>query len=197
MYSLQITLDDKMTNRRLIQINPETGEEIDGFVAYVAPKKINGFGQRWMAMAQNAIQRVALDPNLTGEDLRVFNFLVGEVDFENLLVVNQAEIARKMGWQRQNIQRSIKRLIVVGVLLEGPKIGINRSYRFNPEFGWKGTAKNHVTALKDERSKRMKAAGISGVIDGGKPHQSEVSEPSVRDDQTLDMFPGLLEEATV
>jgi len=185
-----------MTSRRILQIDPKTGEEIGGFVAYVGPKKINGFGQRWMAMAQNAIQRVALDPSLTGEDLRVFNFLVGEVDFENLLVVNQAEIARKMGWQRQNIQRSIKRLIAVGVLFEGPKIGINRSYRFNPEFGWKGTAKNHVTALKDERSKRMKAAGISGVIEGGKPHQSGASAPFERDDQTADMFPELLDGIT-
>ena len=39
-------------------------------------------------------------------------------------------------------QRSIKRLIALGVILEGPKIGISRSYRLNPEFGWKGSARN-------------------------------------------------------
>ena len=69
--------------------------------------------------------------------------------------------------QRQHIQRSIKPLMNLGVLLEGPKIGISRSYRFNPEFGWKGTARNHMIAIDQERKKRMANAGIKGVVDGG------------------------------
>ena len=52
-------------------------------------------------------------------------------------------------------------------MLEGPKIGISRSYRLNPEFGWKGSARNHVIALDQERKKRMANAGIKGVIEGG------------------------------
>jgi len=147
-------------------------------------------------MAQDPAMLIAQCKDLEGADLRVFLGLVASLDFENLLVLNQAELGRKLNIRRQEIQRSIKRLLTLGVVLEGPRIGVSRSYRFNPEFGWKGTAKNHVTALKDERSKRMKAAGISGVIDGGKPHQGEVSEPSACDDSTLDMFPDLLEEAT-
>ena len=31
--------------------------------------------------------------------------------------------------QRQNVQRSIKRLMELGVILEGVKIGVSRSYR--------------------------------------------------------------------
>jgi len=182
-----------MSNRRMLQFDPETGEEFDGFIAYVAPKKRNGFCQgRFLTMNQDATRILALS-ELGGDDLKVFLYLTSMVDFENLLVVNQADVARAMGKRYQNINRSIKRLVAMAVLLEGPRIGTSRSYRFNPEFGWKGTAKNHVTALKDERSKRMKAAGISGVIDGGKPHQSEVSEPSACDDSTLDMFPEFLE----
>ena len=42
---------------------------------------------------------------------------------------------------RQHVQRSIKRLIQLGIILEGVKIGISRSYRLNPSFGWKGSAK--------------------------------------------------------
>ena len=38
---------------------------------------------------------------------------------------------------RQHVQRSIKRLIQLGIILEGVKIGISRSYRLNPSFGWK------------------------------------------------------------
>ena len=62
------------------------------------------------------------------------------------MVVNQAELAKELGMHRQHVQRSIKRLIALGVILEGPKIGISRSYRLNPEFGWKGSARNHVIA---------------------------------------------------
>ena len=44
---------------------------------------------------------------------------------------------------RQHVQRSIKRLIQLGIILEGVKIGISRLYRLNPAFGWKGLAKGH------------------------------------------------------
>ena len=47
---------------------------------------------------------------------------------------------------RQHVQRSIKRLIQLGIILEGVKIGISRSYRLNPSFGWKGSAKGHREA---------------------------------------------------
>ena len=36
--------------------------------------------------------------------------------------------------------------------LEGPKIGVSRSYRLNPNYGWKGSGKNHKQALKEYQS---------------------------------------------
>ena len=51
--------------------------------------------------------------------------------------------------QRQNVQRSIKRLMELGVILEGVKIGVSRSYRLNPSFGWKGSAKGHREVLHE------------------------------------------------
>ena len=47
------------------------------------------------------------------------------------------------------VNRSIKKLIELGVILEGVKIGISRSYRLNPNFGWKGSAKGHREALHE------------------------------------------------
>ena len=35
----------------------------------------------------------------------------------------------------------------------------------NPEYAWKGSARNHVVALDDERKARMAKANIKGVID--------------------------------
>ncbi|EIT2341618.1 hypothetical protein L1O22_004870, partial [Salmonella enterica] len=51
-----------------------------------------------------------------------------------------------------------KNLIEFGIILEGPKIGRSKTYRLNPQFGWKGTVSNHKKALKN---------GLS-VIQGGK-----------------------------
>ena len=151
-----------MAQRRLGQIDLSTGEVIDGFVAYIAPKRKSAFGTRWLAMAQDALDLLASDKSLEGQDLKVLLKLLGRLDFENLLIINQAEIARELAMHRQHVRRSIKRLLTIGVLLEGPKVGISRSYRLNPHFGWKGSAQNHVIALDQERERR----GLK-VIDGG------------------------------
>jgi biotin operon repressor len=135
-------------NKRLQQIDSETGEIIDGFVAYVVPKRKNGFGQGWLAMAQNGAEILA-QSNLSGNDFKVLMKLLSVLDYENLIQVSQAEIARELNMHRQHVQRSIKRLLDLGIVLEGVKIGISRSYRLNPNFGWKGSAKGHREALTD------------------------------------------------
>ena len=115
-------------NRHMQQIDHQTGEVVEGFVAYVVPKRKNGFQKGWMAMAQEALARL---------------------DYENLIQVNQAEVSEQVGMNRHNVNRSIKKLIELGVILEGVKIGISRSYRLNPNFGWKGSAKGHREALHE------------------------------------------------
>ena len=108
-----------MTQKRFMQVDAETGELVEeGFVAYVAPKRKNGFGTRWVAMAQDAFDLMA-ESNLEGRDWRVFAKLLGRIDFENLMVVNQAEVAKELGMHRQHVQRSIKHLLALGVILEG------------------------------------------------------------------------------
>lgn len=164
-----------MTNRRINQFDEETGEILGGFVAYIAPKRVNGFGNGWLAMAQNPLVMIA-QSDLDGADMKVLLMLMAKIDFENLIVLNQAELAREINMNRQHVQRSIKRLIKMGVLLEGQKVGTSRSYRLNPNYGWKGSAKNHVVALDAERKERMKKANISGVVE------------RERDEKTRDLF---------
>lgn len=90
--------------------------------------------------------------------------LLEQLDFENAIIVNQSEIARDLDMQRQNVNKAIKRLIKAGALLEGPRLGMSRSYQLNPYFGWKGSPKSHSSALEE----RMKEAGLS-VVEGNKP----------------------------
>ena len=135
-------------NRHMQQIDQQTGEVIEGFVAYVVPKRKNGFQKGWMAMAQESMMMLA-QSNLTGNDMKVMWAMLARLDYENLIQVNQAEVAEQVGMNRHNVNRSIKKLIELGVVLEGVKIGISRSYRLNPNFGWKGSAKGHREALHE------------------------------------------------
>ena len=149
-------------NRHMQQIDHQTGEVVEGFVAYVVPKRKNGFQKGWMAMAQEAMMMLA-QSNLTGNDMKVMWAMLARLDYENLIQVNQAEVSEQVGMNRHNVNRSIKKLIELGVILEGVKIGISRSYRLNPNFGWKGSAKGHREALH-EHLKVISDKGAQGCM---------------------------------
>lgn len=136
-----------MSRKRLGQVDLDTGEVIEeGFIAYVAPKRQNAFGN-WIAMAQDMFMNLAKS-GLNSTDNKVLYALLSKLDFENLLVINQSELAKELGLQRQNFSRSVQRLIKEGIILQGPKIGVSRSFRLNPTVGWKGSASNHKKAVK-------------------------------------------------
>ena len=70
-------------NRHMQQIDHQTGEVVEGFVAYVVPKRKNGFQKGWMAMAQEAMMMLA-QSNLTGNDMKVmWAMLLARLDYEN------------------------------------------------------------------------------------------------------------------
>ena len=56
--------------------------------------------------------------NLTGNDMKVMWAMLARLDYENLIQVNQAEVAEQVGMNRHNVNRSIKKLIELGVVLE-------------------------------------------------------------------------------
>ena len=77
-------------------------------------------------MAQEAMMMLA-QSNLTGNDMKVMWQCLPGFDYENLIQVNQAEVSEQVGMNRHNVNRSIKKLIELGVILEGVKIGISCS----------------------------------------------------------------------
>lgn len=161
--------------KRVMSVDADTGEVFDGAVlGMFFPKRQNGFGTGWVAMAQNAMMELARS-NLGAQDMRVLFAVLAKLDFENFLLLTIADLAKEIGMQRPNVSDSIKNLENLGVLIRGPKAGRSSTFRLNPSFGWKGSATNHQKALRD----RMKAAGMSVVK----------SDP-VRDPRTVDAFTG-------
>ena len=129
-------------NRHMQQIDHQTGEVVEGFVAYVVPKRKNGFQKGWMANGSRSNDD-ACSKQFNRQRHEGYVAMLARLDYENLIQVNQAEVSEQVGMNRHNVNRSIKKLIELGVILEGVKIGISRSYRLNPNFGWKGSAKGH------------------------------------------------------
>lgn len=149
-----------MAQKRMFQVDAATGELQQGFMAYVAPKRTNGFGRQWLAMAQGDVAiQLARVGGLPGDALRVFLALVAHLDYENFVVTPQSEIAATIGMQPSNFNRGLAALIAEGVVEKGPKIGRLVSLRMSPAYVWKGSASNHRKALDE----RMKARGLSVV----------------------------------
>lgn len=149
-----------MAQKRMYQVDAETGELQQGFMAYVAPKRVNGFGRRWLAMAQDDfVLQLARVGGLPGDALRVFLALVTHLDYENFVLTPQSEIAAKIGMKPSHFSRGLAALVAEGVVEKGPKIGRMVSLRMSPAYVWKGSASNHRKALDD----RMKARGLSVV----------------------------------
>jgi len=109
-------------------------------------------------MAQPALMALAKS-NLGQQDWRVLMLVLGQLDFENYILLNQAEIARELEMHPPDVNKALKHLQELGVLLRGPKAGRSSTFRLNPSFGWKGSASNHQKALKE----RIKASGLSLV----------------------------------
>jgi hypothetical protein len=148
-----------MKQIRTGQVDLSTGEMLEGAqLALMFPKRRNGFREGWLAMAQGPLKALA-KADLGDEARRVLFAVLAELDFENWININQAELGREIGLHRQHFGRGLKKLIAEGVVIEGPKVGRNGTYRLNPQFGWRGSAKGHVDALQE----RMKARGMSVV----------------------------------
>jgi hypothetical protein len=146
-----------MPRRQISQIDARTGEVLDGgFVAYVTPKRCNGFGRGWMALSQEASRMLSQRRKEIGfEAFAVMHFLISTAEFNGQFkTVNQTQIAKELDMQKSNVSRAIKRLLNFGVLVEGPREGLNKAYAISPEIAWKGEAKEHIIALHDYRRSR-------------------------------------------
>ena len=141
--------------RKVTQVDLETGENLGGFVAVIRPKQKSSF-ERHFTMNQAALKIIATE--LNHEQTKVLMMLLAELDYENYIQVAQIDIAESLAMKKSAVSRAIRHLLEFGIILEGPKIGRSKTYRLNPQFGWKGTVSNHKKALK---------TGLS-VIQGGR-----------------------------
>ena len=136
----QINMSDKITGFKrelkfITTVDSETGEVLRHVKIRGKRKKL---GVGWLATYQHGLDYISTLP-LTGEQLRVFLQMLSKLDFDNYIRVSQAELENTLGIKRQHISRAIKALIANNVIVEGPRAGLNKTYRLNPNIGHKGS----------------------------------------------------------
>lgn len=148
--------------------DPSTGEVEDGLLVWLPRKQQSIFGRDWFQMAQHTLKTINSHRRELGlEGIVVFNALMARLDFENYIQVSQRSICDELQMKPPNVSRAVKRLIDLGFVMEGPKVGKSHTYRLHPELVWKGKPKAHHTARMDA----MKAGWT--VIEGGNKSDSD------------------------
>ena len=130
-----------MKRRKIASFDQDTGEILEGVIVYCGVKQ-NPYSTGWVMNSQQALELLATDKELTGENYRVLLILLSRLDFENWIQVTQSEITEKLQMKKQNVSRAILLLEEKGIILRGAKIGRSYAFRLNPYFGWKGQVKN-------------------------------------------------------
>ena len=126
-----------------------TGEQYG--LPVLVGRKNNPYANGWYMGNQELAREVfAKDKDIKSETHRVLWFIISILDFENWVQLSITEIANELGMLQPNVSKAIKVLENKEVIIRGPKVGRSFSFRFNPEFGWKGKVKN----LDDYRKER-------------------------------------------
>lgn len=142
--------------RFLHQVDAVTGEVLEGGTLVYCPPRAR-IKEGWFMAFQDGFRALAgLD--LTGREWKVFAILLAQLDFENYIHLAQVDVARELGLAPSHVSAVVKRLVELGLLIRGPKVGRAATYRLAPEFGWKG----RVRTLQEARGKALR------LVQGGK-----------------------------
>ncbi len=86
---------------------------------------------------------IAVDKDLSGNDLRVFLAILANVEFENIFNLSQQELSDQLEIHRPAIAKSLKKLISKGYLQIIDTAGRKNIYMVNPHIVFRSRAKNY------------------------------------------------------
>lgn len=121
----------------------------------------------WLMLFHSGSELLARDKEMTGEAFRVFHYVMSHVDYENKLLITQADVKEALEMKQPHVSRAFKLLVKKEILIEGKKFGTNKIYYLNPYFGWKGSARKLKQQLQEQAESKI-----------GQSHQNEVDPSS-------------------
>ena len=145
--------------REIDQIDSKTGEVLsEGALVWVPKRRAHPYGDRWLAMRMDTFKRLTMHPGIGMREMRVFGELIDRLEYENFIHVPQVDLAKATGIDRAHVNRALKKLIAFGIVVEGPRVGRLRTYRLDPDAGWRGSKQGLKTELRIIEGGRKKAA---------------------------------------
>lgn len=111
------------------------------------------------------LAKLISEKKLTGQDFSVLLYMMSKLDFENYINIPQKQICDELKIKKSNVSTSIKKIIELGILHKGVRIGSCLTYRLDPNFGYKGKSKN-ISSL-DKSIDKARKLGLK-VIDSNK-----------------------------
>lgn len=121
---------------------PEDEEQAPASVLVVPRNR--KYSVQWLSLWQNVetgvtlMEQAKMEKPLTQTEYRVRDFLLASIGLGNWALVNQAEIARQLRLHRPNVSKAIERLIELGIVIKGEKLGRNAQYMISAGFCFKG-----------------------------------------------------------
>lgn len=84
------------------------------------------------------MEQAKYEKPLTQTEYRVRDMLLGLIHIGNWAIINQSEIARQLRIDQADVSKAIKRLIALGIVIKGEKMGKMYQYMIAPGFAFKG-----------------------------------------------------------
>ena len=141
---------------RLIGKNVKTGDHEELPVYLKVPKK-RKWTANWVVLwtdeefeAGGVTMREQIrEMKMTATDFRVRDFMIIKCGVGNFVHVNQSQAARFLKIAQPHISKSIKKLVEMNIILEGPKAGKFKTYQVNPAFLFYGSLRDGMEARAD------------------------------------------------
>jgi hypothetical protein len=133
-----------------VTCHDEHGEMVPTPVLRVRSQS-NAFSEGWLALAIGAAKGFS-GMGLKAREHDLLWMLLGTIDYENYVSINQRHIAAATGIHPVTVSRSLARLVELGIVTCTSLTG-SRQYRLNPHFVWRGSGKNHHNAIEGEHLK--------------------------------------------
>lgn len=111
-------------------------------VVNIYPKPARHLNHSYTRLFSEEAVNLAIDKSLSGTDFRVLLYMIGNLQYNNILNVSQEQIHQQSGITQANISRSIKKLIAKGYVQIIDRIGRQNIYMLNPSVAFKAWAYN-------------------------------------------------------
>ncbi len=136
-----------------VRIDKKTKEEIKGTEMFIPFREKIKEDFTMIFRDSQSIDRMFHDPDMTAETVRVFFFLLNRIDYQNKLIIHQAEVAQELRITPATMSRIMKKLVDKH-FLKKMVVGRSTIYTVDCEVAWRGSASN----LRHTRSETRREA---------------------------------------